>query len=114
MPPEDEIRLRHMRDATHKALEFVAGIDRSAFDRDDKLVFALVKCIEIIGEAAARTSPSTRQTYPAIPWMAIIGMRNRLIHAYFDIDLATLWNTVQKDLPSLARALDHVLDEESR
>lgn len=73
------------------------------------LARALVNCIEIVGEAAARTSDETQLQYPQIPWRDIIGMRNRLIHGYFDIDLDRVWDTVVDDLPSLIDELEDLL-----
>ena len=63
------------------------------------LARALVKDIEIIGEAASRVSQDFRATHPQLPWADIVGMRNRLIHAYFDINLDRVWDTIKKDLP---------------
>jgi uncharacterized protein with HEPN domain len=69
---------------------------------------ALVKCVEIIGEAAAHLTPQFQNEHPEIPWPAIIGMRNRLIHGYFEIDMDRLWDTVTKNIPELLRLLDGV------
>src|SRR5438105_1611181 len=101
MLSEDSIRLNHMRDATREALAFVAGKTRDDLDIDRQLVLALVKSIEIIGEAAAKTSRGFKTTSTDIPWRDIIAMRNRLIHAYFDIDLDILWQTVTTELSPL-------------
>jgi uncharacterized protein with HEPN domain len=62
---------------------------------------ALVKAVEIVGEAVSRVSPEYQANNPQIPWSAMIGMRNRLVHAYFDINLRILWQTTQEDLPLL-------------
>jgi uncharacterized protein with HEPN domain len=70
------------------------------------LVLAVVKDIEIIGEAASRTSAATRAAHPDVPWAQIIVMRNRLIHAYFDVDLQVVWDTVTGDLPLLIAMLE--------
>lgn len=110
MRKDDVIRLRHMRDAAREALEFARGRVRSDLDRNRMLVLALIKDIEIIGEAANQVSEETRMQLPEIPWADIIGMRHRLIHAYFDINLEILWRTVQQDLPSLLTALEKALD----
>jgi len=72
-------------------------------------VLGLVKAIEIIGEATYQVSESTRAEVPGIPWEDIVGMRHRLVHAYFDINLDILWRTVQDDLPPLVSALEAVL-----
>ena len=70
---------------------------------------AIVNCIEIIGEAATRTTKSTRALAPSIPWDQIVTMRNRLIHAYFDINKDLVWETVRKDLPMLERELKNAI-----
>jgi uncharacterized protein with HEPN domain len=97
-----------MLDATNEALGFVQGKRRSDLDTDRKLVLSLVKELEIIGEAAGKVSAEIRTQYGAIPWQDISGMRNRLIHAYFDIDLDVVWTTVTKDLPLLKTALETI------
>ncbi len=109
MRKEDDVRLRHMRDATRQAIGFAEGRSRADLDTDMMLVFALVKALEIIGEAANQVSDSTRNEVAALPWADVIGMRHRLIHAYFDINLDILWQTVQQDLPPLITALDNAL-----
>ena len=93
MPP-DEVRLRHMLDAARDAISFAQGRNRSDLDRDRQFVLALVQCVQIVGEAAARVSEETRSTLPDLPWAAIIGMRNRLVHGYYDIDHDEVWSTV--------------------
>jgi len=106
---DDTIRLRHMLDAAHEAVEFAQGHTRNDLNSDRKLVLALVKDVEIIGEAAYQISPATRDQLPDIPWDDIIGMRHRLVHAYFDINLDILWKTVQENLPSLIAVLEDIL-----
>lgn len=105
MRKDDVIRLRHMLDAAEEALLFARGRSREDLGVDRQLVLALVKEVEIIGEAAFRVSHETREHLPEIPWEDIIGMRHRLVHAYFDINLDILWQTVQQDLPPLVSAL---------
>jgi len=110
MRSEDRIRLRHMRDTAREALSFVQN--RSRTDLDHQLVWALVKAIEIIGEAAYQLSAEARAEVPGLPWDKIIGMRHRLAHAYFDINLDILWKTVQEGLPPLVQILSEALGEE--
>ena len=74
------------------------------------LRLALARAVEIIGEAAARVSAETRASAASIPWAAIVGMRNRLIHAYFDIDNDVLWKTATDEIPLLVEALRPILD----
>ena len=107
MKKDDRIRLRHMLDAASEALSFTRGRSREDLNHDRLLVLGLVKAIEIIGEAAYQTSERTRTGFPDIPWEDIIGMRHRLVHAYFDINLDVLWQTVQRDLPPLISELEH-------
>ena len=110
MRKDDSIRLRHMLDATREAEAFSRNKTRKSLDTDRKLALALVKCIEIIGEAAAQISNESREALPQIPWSDIIAMRNRLIHAYFDINLDILWKTIIEDLPPLIYELEKILD----
>jgi len=109
LPEPDAIRLRHMLDAAREALSFVKGVSERSFGGDRRLVLSLVKEVEIIGEAAGRVSPAARQQLQDIPWQKIVGMRNHLIHAYFDVDLNLLWDTITIDLPPLVSALEAAL-----
>ena len=110
MPGQDEIRLKHMLDAAKAASEFAAGRKREDLANDRQFVFALVRAVEVIGEAASNVSDEFRARYAQLPWRDIVGMRNRLIHAYFDINLDILWSTVQQDIPSLITAIQAILD----
>lgn len=101
MKGEDQARLAHMIEAAELALRFIAGRRRADLDDDPMLLFALVRAIEIIGEAASRLSDETRSAYSEIPWKAIVGMRNRLIHGYFDVDTEVVWKTVTQEIPVL-------------
>ena len=110
MRRDDEIRIRHMLDSAHEATSFVQGHTRQSLDVNRQLALALVIEIEIIGEATNQDlSLETRQAFPEIPWSNIIAMRNRLIHAYFEIDLDRVWDTVIEDLPPLVTALEKIL-----
>ncbi len=106
MPSPDQVRLRHMLEAARDAVSFVDNKTRADLDTDRMRLLALVRSIEIIGEAASRLSKEFQQAHPHIPWAVIVAMRNRLIHAYFDIDLDIVWNTVAHDLPPLIAALE--------
>lgn len=88
MKNDDDIRLRHMLDAATEALRFTSGRQREDLEADRQLTWALIKAIEIIGEAAGQLSEETKTEHSNIPWRDIIGMRNRLVHAYFDINRA--------------------------
>lgn len=112
MNKDDAIRLRHMLDAAREAISFTGGLHRVDLNEDRKLELALVKDVEIIGEAAFQVSQATRDSLPGIPWDDIIGMRHRLVHAYFDINLDILWQTIQNDLPPLVAELERALPED--
>jgi uncharacterized protein with HEPN domain len=110
MQRDDYVRLRHMLDAARESCAFAHDRARADLDGDRMLVLSLVKDIEIVGEAASQVSLATRDEFPHIPWADIVGMRNRLVHAYFDINLDILWQTVQQDLPPLIAVLEVVLE----
>jgi len=110
MRQDDLIRLRHICDAATEALGFVRNRRREDLDHDRQLVWALIKAIEIIGEAASKVSQESQDLLTNIPWRNIVGMRNRLVHAYFDINLDILWKTVVEGLPPIAEDIKHFLD----
>lgn len=109
MLKDDTIRLRHMLDSARDALSFIAGKSRVDLDTNRMLALSLVKSIEIIGEAASRVSLDCQAQCGGIPWPEIIGMRNRLIHAYFNVDLDIVWHTVTEELPPLVAELEKAL-----
>ncbi len=109
MPPEDRIRLRHMAEAARDVQSFVAGRQRSDLDHNRMLLLAVVRAIEIIGEAASKVSIPTRDAHPNLPWAAIIGMRHRLVHAYFDIDLDIVWVAATVEVPQLLGQVESML-----
>ena len=102
-----------MLDAAHEAVSFAHGRVRGDLDADRQLVLSLVKDIEIVGEAAAQITESARAQVPEIPWQVIVAMRNRLVHAYFSINLDIVWQTVQQDLPILIAEIERVVPPES-
>ena len=109
MPKDDLVRMRHMLEAAQEAVTFAKGRSRADLGTDRMLSLAIVRCIEIVGEAAANVSSEGRNRYAQIPWGDIVGMRNRVVHAYFDIDLDRVWDTVIDDLPPLIEQLEQIL-----
>jgi uncharacterized protein with HEPN domain len=95
-----------MLDAARKAVGFAAGRQRQDLDTYELLSLALVRLIEVIGEAARSVSEQLRTQHPEVPWKAIIGTRDRLIHGYFDVDLDIVWEIVSADLPDLIPRLE--------
>jgi uncharacterized protein with HEPN domain len=106
MKPEDLIRIRHMLDAIKEALAFSKNKSRDDLDNHRMLTLAIIKELEIIGEAASKITPEFKATQSHIPWLDIVGMRNRLTHGYFDVDLDLVWTTMQEDLPVLLEQLE--------
>jgi uncharacterized protein with HEPN domain len=105
----DAVRVRHMLDATRKALELAAPLGRSDLDTDEVIVLALTRLLEIVGEAGRHVSEPTRALAPAVPWREIAAARNRIIHGYFDVNLDTIWAILIDDLPVLAPELERLL-----
>ncbi len=98
-----------MSDAARAAQSYIAGKKRSDLDHNRMLVHAPVRCIEIVGEAASRVSQQNRAEISAVPWADVVSMRNRLIHAYFDINLDFVWDTVVDDLPPSLAAMERIV-----
>ena len=111
MSPHDRVRLRHLADALNSAISFARGRNRSDLDSDEMLLFALVRAVEIAGEAASKITAETRAEFPDLPWSAMAGMRNRLIHAYFDVNRDILWTTVTEAAPPLVERLETILGQ---
>jgi len=105
---DDSVRIRHILDAAREAVSFANGRSRADLDTDRKLNLSLVRLLEIIGEAARGISTQFRQAYPDLPWQSMVGMRDRLIHGYFDINLDVVWETVTGDLPPLIAQLEKI------
>jgi uncharacterized protein with HEPN domain len=108
-PPKEEDRLRHMLDAAMTAVEFIKGRKRPDLDTDTKLALALVRLLEVLGEAARHVSDETQRRSPHIPWKEIAGTRDRLVHGYFDVDLDIVWRIVTADLPPLIAELKKIV-----
>jgi uncharacterized protein with HEPN domain len=109
MPRHDtDVRLRHMLDAAREAAKMAQGKTRADLDADRPLNLSLVRLLEIVGEAASRLPPGERAQYSGIPWAQIVGLRNRLIHGYDNVDFDILWEIVAKDLPPLIVALEKI------
>ena len=103
------VALHQMRDYSQKAITLSRGRKRSDLDEDLTFNLALTRLIEIIGEAANRVPEEFQEGHPEIQWVEIIGMRNRLIHGYDEVDFDFLWNVVRNDLPKLIKQLNKIL-----
>lgn len=109
MSHEDMVRLKHMLDAANKAIEFTKSCKRSDLEGNEQLSLAVVRLLEVLGEAAKNVSEEVRVNYPEIPWRQIGGTRDRLIHGYFDVDYDIVWQIVSVDLPELIKHLEKAL-----
>ncbi len=108
----NEVYLLDMLIAARKALKFVEGIDRIEFEDNELIQNAVMRPLEIIGEASARISTEFRKTHPNIRWHDMVGLRNRLIHEYFRIDFGAVWDTIHEDLPVLIKQIEPLIPKE--
>ena len=109
----DESYLIDMLVAARKAVRFSGGLTHERFLQSDLHQNAVLKVLEIIGEAASRISKDTKTAHPDVPWPDIVGLRNRIVHAYFEVDLGVVWNIVRDDVPALISALEQIVPTEA-
>jgi len=109
MVNRDLVRLYHMLDCAKTISKFADNRQRKDLDSDRFFASAIMREFEVLGEAASTISPETKSKFPDIPWKAVIGMRNQLIHAYFDIDHDIVWKTIQTALPDLIPQIENAI-----
>lgn len=109
MKINDEMRLQHMLDAAEEAIVFFADAKNELLEHNRLVSQAIVRSIEIVGEAASQLSKEFRESNREVPWAQIVGMRNRIVNAYFDIDYALVESTVKYDFPVLIRPLNKIM-----
>jgi uncharacterized protein with HEPN domain len=110
----DGVYLSHMRDAIAKIERYLAGVDYETFTSDDMMIDAVVRELEIIGEAARNLSGPFVEEHPDIPWSRIKRMRNILIHEYFGVSLKVVWDTTHSNLPQVKMFVQSILVEEQQ
>ena len=108
-PLNDQIRLHHMLEFAQKVQHHTSKMTRDTLDADELALMGIIRLIEMIGEAASKISPEIQKQHSQIDWAGIIGMRNRVIHGYFDIDLDIIWDTIQHNIPPLINQLTNIL-----
>jgi len=111
---KDIIYIYHIRDSITAIEEFAKDKKLKQFKDNDMLVSAIIRKLEIIGEASKYVSENTKKKFNNIPWRIMTDMRNFLIHGYFGIDVKTIWDTVKKDIPNLKSDILNLLDKLSR
>lgn len=111
MKKDELLYFLHIRDAIKKISEYSSDVDEQNFLKNTMLQDALVRQIEIIGEASNKISINTRNKYKNVPWKQIIGMRNRIIHEYFGVRLDVVWDTVRNNIPGLKDDINKIIDE---
>lgn len=109
LPELDRERLLHIRDAANSIADFMAGLSEDIFQEVKLIQHGVINCLYIITEAATRVSDETRDRHPQIEWDVIRGMRNRLAHAYFDINLGLVWHSATVDVPRLLSVVEQIL-----
>lgn len=109
MENKDLVRFKHMLDSVQAILLFAHGRKRTDLDKDRQFLSAVLREFEILGEAANKVSEKMKKRFPEFPWKATVGMRNRLIHAYFDVDHDVIWKTIREYLPALQELLDQIV-----
>jgi len=108
----DDAYLLDILVAARKVRAFTSGVTRERFDQDEVLQNAVLRMLEIIGEASRSISDERKDAHPGIPWRQIVGMRNKLIHHCFRVDADKVWDTVQNDIPALIEAVEPLVPEE--
>jgi uncharacterized protein with HEPN domain len=108
---DDTVYLRDILDAIYQIEEYLKGISHEAFRQDKMRQDAVVRRLEIIGEASRNLTTEFQAQHQEVPWQEIIGMRNKIVHDYFGVDLQTVWDTVEDDLPPLKKWVLNILEE---
>jgi len=109
----DSVFIAQMVEAAEAALEFTGGQTAASFAGNRLVGYAVVRAVQLVGQAAHNVSPELQAAHAEIPWREMIGMRNVVVHDYADVDLSLVWKTVREDLPGLIERLNAILQESS-
>jgi uncharacterized protein with HEPN domain len=113
MKEDDLVYLKHVLDAISRIEEYVQNVKHEDFMNNHLIQDGVIRQLEVIGEATKKLSKKIRNKYPDIPWKDIAGMRDKLIHDYFGVDLDAVWSTIEKDIPPLKEVISKIIKEES-
>jgi uncharacterized protein with HEPN domain len=111
---DDSVYLRHILDAMARISEYLRDVDEVGFGQTTLIQDGVIRQLEIIGEAVKRVPPKLRERYAHIPWKDMAGMRDKLIHDYFGVDLEAVWMAASEDIPRLKGEVQRILDDVAR
>ncbi len=114
MKKNELIFIGHIQDSIKNIEDFMSGVSKDHFLKDKEKQYAVIRAIEIIGEATKNLSSNFRKKYSDIPWMKIAGMRDRLIHHYFGVNLERVWEVVKIEAPKLKKQIQNILEAEKK
>ncbi len=103
--------LQDILDAIDDVEGFIKEMEFNEFSGDKKTIYAVMKALEIIGEAKKNLPDTLKNEYPDIPWKFMAGIRDKVVHVYFVVDIPIIWSTAKKDLPSLKSSIEEILEE---
>jgi uncharacterized protein with HEPN domain len=110
MTRDDRLVARQMLDAVQRIRAIVQGQTREAFDGDEVRQLALLHLIQVLGEAASRTTAAFRDAHPELPWTQMVGMRNRIVHGYDDVDPDIVWRVATEDVEPVLAGLERIVE----
>ena len=108
---EDKVYLHHILNAVNNVEDFIKGIEKAEFIKNALVSSAVIRQLEVIGEAVKKLSFGLKKSYPDVPWRDIAGLRNKLIHEYFGVDLSLVWIIALRDLPALKLVVKEMLSK---
>jgi uncharacterized protein with HEPN domain len=104
--------LQDIYDAINEVATFIEGMTYKDFLKDKKTINAVIRSIEVIGEASKQLPKAIKDKYPSIPWTKMAGMRNKVIHEYFGVDIEIVWKTAKKQIPALEKKISYLIKQE--
>ena len=112
MKDKDKVYLLHIKDSTKWIIELQKQFNKNEFKESRLFQNGVIREVEIIGEASNKLSKDIKEKYPEVAWIEIIGMRNKVIHEYFGIDLEAVWKTISVDIPDLLEKIEKIIKNE--